>query len=268
MGIPSSITNSTNTSANSTANIYAQVGSIMQAQNKTAPLLNAALNADTTTLSGLGQLQSALASFQSVAQSLSGNGLNLSATSSAQITLNVTNLVNAYNTLNTQLNTLKQGSLKTDGSALRTQIQLASTFITTSASGTSGSTSIALAKIGITTQKNGVMTIDTGKLQNAISADPVSVSRIFTNGGKGLADHLASQIQGLIGPTGSLSQKTTAINHDITTIKAKQASLQTALTAQANALVSFYSQQGTQGTSTTTTSSSSNSMNSLLNYLR
>ena len=465
MSSPSTIANNTNTSANNMANIYAQVSSIMQARNKTAPLLNVALNADTTALSGLGQLQSALASFQNVAQSLSGNGLNLSASSStpevlsavtssrsvagtyaiqvtqlaqsqvlqskaqtsqtaaiglgvtskitfdfgttsgntfntsttgksvtlpsgtntlqsiasainganigvvakvipggtgyalelhsptgasnsmcigvtgdaalkdllaynptsvknlsqtasaqnatttingaavssasntltnamsgttlnltatgasnlvvaqgsAQITQNVTNLVNAYNTLNTQLNTLKQGTLKTDGSALRTQIQLGNLFVTTGASGASGSPSLALAKIGITTQKNGVMTIDTSKLQNALSADPASVSKIFTHGGNGVADRLASQIQGLIGPTGSLSQKTTAINHDITTLNSKQASLQTALTAQANALISFYSQQSSQGTSTATTSSSSTAStgtNSLLNFLR
>jgi flagellar hook-associated protein 2 len=465
MSSPLTIANNTNTSANSTANIYAQVSSIMQARNKTAPLLNAALNADTTTLSGLGQLQSALASFQNAAQSLSGIGLNLSATSStpevlsaitssnsvagtyaiqitqlaqsqalqsktqasqtaaiglgvaskitldfgttsgntfntsangksvtipsgtntlqsiasainganigvtakvipigtgyalelhsptgaassmriavtgdpalknllaydpagvknlspaasaqnatltvngtamsspsntltnavpgttlsltatgtsnlvvaqdsAQLTQNVTNLVNAYNTLNAKLNTLKQGNLKTDGSALQTQTHLRNIFITSIAHGVSGSPSLALAKIGITTQKNGVMTIDASKLQNAISTDPASVTKIFTNGGKGLADHLANQIQGLIGPAGSLAQKTTAINHDITALNAKQASLQKALTAQANALVSYYSQQSTPGTSTATTSSSSTASsgtNSPFNFLR
>lgn len=264
MGSPSTISNNTNTAANSTANIYSQVSSIMQAQNKTAPLLNNALNTDTTALSGLGQLKSALSSFQSVAQSMSGKGINSSVT-------NVTNLVNAFNTLNTQLNTLKQGNLKTDGSALRTQIQLGNIFITSGTRDVSGSPSLALAKIGITTQKNGVMTVDTSKLLNAISADQPGVTKIFTNGGKGLADNLVSQIQGLIGPAGSLSQKTTAINHDITALHAKQASLQKTLTAQANALVSFYSQQSTQSTSAATTSSSSTAStgtNSLLNFLR
>ena len=353
MSSPTSVTSNTNTSANNTAQIYAQVNTTMQARNKVAPLVNAALNADTTTLSGLGQLNSALSIFQSVAQSLSGNGLDLSATSSsssvlsattsnqsvagsyaiqvtqlaqsqvlqsavqssqtaalgagtaskitfdfgtisgntfsphsseksvalpsgtnslqsiaaainnsnigvtakvvtsgtgyaldlqsptgtassmrigvtgdsalqgllsydptgvknltqtasaqnasltvngavvsspsntitnavpgstlsltatgssnlivaqgsAQILQNVTNLVNAYNTLNSQMNTLRQGTLKSEGSAMAAQVQLERIFISSSGNGASGSPLVALAKMGITTQQNGAMVI-------------------------------------------------------------------------------------------------------------
>ena len=466
MSSPTSVTSNTNSSANTTtAKVYAQVNTIMQAQNKTVPLLNAALNADTTTLSGLGQLNSALATFQSVAQSLSGNGLNLSATStspsvlsattsnqsvtgsyaiqvtqlaqsqvlqsavqssqtaaigagtaskitfnfgtvsgntfsaksseksvslpsgtnslqsiaaainnanigvtakvvtsgagyaldlqsptgaassmrigvtgdsalqgllsydpagvknltqtasaqnasltvngaavssvsntitnvvpgttlsltatgnsnlivaqgSAQILQNVTNLVNAYNALNSQLNTLRQATLKSEGSAASAQIQLERIFISPGGNGASGSPLVALAKMGITTQKSGTMIINTTTLQNAINADPMSVSKIFTNGGNGLADHLVNQIQGLIGPTGSISQYTTALNHDVTMLNARKSILQTAMTAQANALLNYYTQQNAQATSTSSTSSSaaSNSgITSILSYLR
>jgi len=466
MSSPSLASSNTTTSANATtAQVYAQVNTIMQAQNKTAPLLNAALNSDTTTLSGLGQLNSALATFQSVAQSLSGNGLNLSATSSspgvllattsnqsvagsyaiqvtqlaqsqvlqsavqssqtaaigagtaskitfdfgtvsgntfsphsseksvslpsgtnslqtiaasinnanigvtakvvtsgtgytldlqspigavssmrigvtgdsalqgllsydpagvkdltqtasaqnagltvngsvvsspsntitnavpgttlslaatgnsnllvaqgsAQILQNVTNLVNAYNTLNSQLNTLRQGTLKSQGYATTAQIQLEKTFISSGGNGASGSPLVALAKMGITTQKSGVMVINTATLQNAINADPVSVSKIFTNGGNGLADHLVNQIQGLIGPTGSISQYATALNHDVTALNTRKSILQTAMTAQANALVNYYTQLDAQSTSSSSTSSSATSNSgstSILNYLR
>jgi len=466
MSSPSLASSNTTTSANATtAQVYAQVNTIMQAQNKTAPLLNAALNSDTTTLSGLGQLNSALATFQSVAQSLSGNGLNLSATSSspgvllattsnqsvagsyaiqvtqlaqsqvlqsavqssqtaaigagtaskitfdfgtvsgntfsphsseksvslpsgtnslqtiaasinnanigvtakvvtsgtgytldlqspigavssmrigvtgdsalqgllsydpagvkdltqtasaqnagltvngsvvsspsntitnavpgttlslaatgnsnllvaqgsAQILQNVTNLVNAYNTLNSKLNTLRQGTLKSQGYATTAQIQLEKTFISSGGNGASGSPLVALAKMGITTQKSGVMVINTATLQNAINADPVSVSKIFTNGGNGLADHLVNQIQGLIGPTGSISQYATALNHDVTALNTRKSILQTAMTAQANALVNYYTQLDAQSTSSSSTSSSATSNSgstSILNYLR
>jgi flagellar hook-associated protein 2 len=459
MNVPSAVNTTTSTSTNSAANIYAQVNSIMQSQNKVAPALNAALNVDTTTLSGLGQLQSALASFQAVAQSLSGKGVNLSATSSApgvvsattssqsvagsysiqvtqlaqsqllqskiqasqdgvigqgaaskitfdfgaatgsafktsasgksiilpagtnslqsiasainganmgvvanvipsgkgfalsiqspsgaasslritvngdqglkdllsynpagvknlsqsvaaqnalatvngvavssatntlshsvpgttlnlaatgtstlviaqgsaQISQNVTGLVNAYNVLNSQLNTLKQGTLKSDGSALRTQNLMASIFVSSGAGGASNSTSQALIKMGISTQKDGVMAIDANKLKTAISADPASVAKIFTNGVNGIADQLSNQIQGLIGPNGSFAKKATTINLDIAALNAKKASLQTVLNAQANALVGYYS-QGTSGS--TSTSSTTGGGNSLLNYLR
>ena len=83
MILPSLFSNNANTSGSVSADVYNKVSKIMQAQNTPAPKLNAALTADKTTLSGLGQLQSALASFQGVAQSLSGIGFDLSASSSA-----------------------------------------------------------------------------------------------------------------------------------------------------------------------------------------
>lgn len=465
INLSSYFTNSLNTSTtgNASVDVYAKVNKIMQAQNTAAPILNAALTADNTTLSGLGQLQSALATFQAVAQSLSGNGLNLSVSSSvanvlsattssssvagtyaiqvnqlaqgqvlqskslpspdgaiglggpskisfefgnasgntfttnaannsaktvvipsgantmqgiasainganigvtakvipsgtsyalelnsptgaansmrinvsgdsalqnllaynpagvknlsqvtsaqdatltingvamssssntltkaisettlsltakgsselevaqgsAQIANNVTNLVNAYNTLNTTLSTLQQGVLKTDGSALRAQSQLKG-MLTSNANSTNGVSSLALANMGITTQKNGNLVVDTNKLQAAISSDSASVSKLFTNGGTGIADHLVSQIKGILSPVGGLSRKVAAVNQDITALNAKKSSLGKALTAQANALVSFYSQQNAQGSSTGTSSQSPNVGNSLLNYL-
>jgi flagellar hook-associated protein 2 len=462
MTSPSLITSNVGTSGTISADVYAKVNTIMQSQNKAAPILNAALTADTTALSGLGKLQSALATFQGVTQSLSGNGVNLAATAStpgvlsatpsghsvagnyaiqvmqlaqgqvlqsknlasadaaiglgtaskltfdfgktsgntlipvasgkslvlpsgthslqsiatainganigvtakviasgtgyalefhsptgaanslrisvtgdaamnnllaynpagvknssqtaaaqdaeltingmatnsptntlanavpgtsvsltakgstnlvvaqgsAQITQNVATLVTAYNTLNAQLNTLKQGDLKADGSALRAQNQLGSIMLANTG-GSSGSTSLALATIGITTQPNGILTIDSTKLKNAISADPASVTRIFTNGGKGIADTISNQIQGLIGPVGSLPKKVTTINQDVTALTVKKATLEKSLTAQANVLINYYSQQKTMGNSTGTTNSSSNQLsggNSIFNF--
>lgn len=465
MNLSSYFTNKTNanTTGNASVDVYAKVNKIMQTQNTAAPKLNAALTADKTMLSGLGQLQSALASFQGVAQSLSGNGVNLSASSSvakvlsattssssvagtyaiqvtqlaqglvlksknlpspdvaiglggsskisfefgstsgntfttnaainsaktvvipsgantlqgiasainganigvtakvipsgtsyalelnsptgaannmrinvsgnsalqnlltfnpagvknlsqavspqdatltingvamrspsntltkaipgtslslnakgsselvvaqgsAQIAKNVTNLVNAYNTLNAKLSTLQQGELKVDGSALRAQSQLKG-ILTSSANSTTGSPVQALANMGITTQKNGNLVVDTNKLQAAISLDSASVTKLFTNGGKGIADHLVSQIQGILSPVGGLSRKVAAVNQDITALNAKKSSLGKSLTAQANALVKLYSQQNAQGNSTGTSSPSPNVGNSLLNYL-
>lgn len=421
-----------NTAATASADVYAKVNRIMQAQNTAAPKLNAALTADKTTLSGIGQLQGALASFQGVIQSLSGNGLNFSAASSAgnvlsattssrsvagnyaiqvtqlaqsqvlrtksmaspdtaistggvtrisidfgstsgsafttsaavpgktvtipggTITLqgiaaaindantgvtakvaasgagyalelsspsgaassmrigvsgdtalrslltynpagvknlsqtasaqnsvltingaalssksntiadaipgttlnltakgssnlvvtqgaaqesqNVSNFVDSYNTLNDRLNALRQGELKKDGTALHIQNQLAQTF-------TSGTTPAALARIGITMQKNGNLTVKASQLQNAVKADPVGVARLFTNGGKGLADNLNTQLQGLIGTTGSIAKTTTALNKDIATLNSQKSNLEKVLTTRANMLVQFYSQQ-------------------------
>jgi flagellar hook-associated protein 2 len=81
------------TSAASTAvssDIYKRVEQTMTSQNGAATKLNATLVRDQTKLSGLGQLQSALADFQALAASLTGSGLSTSAASSAKTVLTAT----------------------------------------------------------------------------------------------------------------------------------------------------------------------------------
>jgi len=81
------------TSAASTAvssDIYKRVEQTMTAQNGAATKLNATLVRDQTKLSGLGQLQSALADFQALAAGLAGSGLSTSAASSAKTVLTAT----------------------------------------------------------------------------------------------------------------------------------------------------------------------------------
>jgi len=65
------------------ARISARVEAMLAKQNTVAPKINAQLTVDQTKLSALGQLQSALADFQAVAQSMAGSGLSASANSSA-----------------------------------------------------------------------------------------------------------------------------------------------------------------------------------------
>jgi flagellar hook-associated protein 2 len=81
-------TTTANTAATSaTSDIYKRVEQTMMSQNSGATKLNAALTSSQTKLSGLGQLQSALASFQSVAAALTGSGLSTSAASSDKTVL-------------------------------------------------------------------------------------------------------------------------------------------------------------------------------------
>lgn len=64
------------------ADVYARVEKVMSSQTKGVAKLNDALTRDQTKLSALGQLHSALAKFQAVAQGVSGAGLATSASSS------------------------------------------------------------------------------------------------------------------------------------------------------------------------------------------
>jgi flagellar hook-associated protein 2 len=81
--------NNTNNTQVST-DVYNRVQQTMASQNSAATKLNATLARDQTKLSGLGQLQSALSDFQSLAASLVGNGLNTSAAVSAKTVLTAT----------------------------------------------------------------------------------------------------------------------------------------------------------------------------------
>lgn len=84
--------NSATSAASTTvsSDIYKRVEQTMTAQNGVATKLNATLVRDQTKLSGLGQLQSVLADFQTLAASLTGSGLSTSAASSAKTVLTAT----------------------------------------------------------------------------------------------------------------------------------------------------------------------------------
>ncbi len=85
------INSATSTASTAVSNdIYKRVEQTMTAQNGAATKLNTSLARDQTKLSGLGQLQSALANFQSIAAGLTGGGLTTSAASSAKTVLTAT----------------------------------------------------------------------------------------------------------------------------------------------------------------------------------
>jgi flagellar hook-associated protein 2 len=78
------------TSAGVSTDVYNRIQQTMAPQANAAAKLNASITKDQTKLSALGQLQSALANFQQIATSLTGNGLSTSAASSAKTVLTAT----------------------------------------------------------------------------------------------------------------------------------------------------------------------------------
>jgi len=75
------------TSQGVSTDVYNRVLQTMTPQANAAAKINASITKDQTKLSALGQLQSALASFQQIAASLTGDGLSTSAASSAKTVL-------------------------------------------------------------------------------------------------------------------------------------------------------------------------------------
>jgi flagellar hook-associated protein 2 len=154
---------------------------------------------------------------------------------SSQIVSNVTNLVQAYNSLNGKLQALQKGDLKSDNALGQASSQLKQVLSSVSAS--------ALGNAGISVDSKGNLQLDSSKLKAAVTADPDAVSQLFANNGNGLADKLATRIGTLTGDSGSIHHETAAVSKEIDSVNGKKAALSKALTAQATALANLYSQQ-------------------------
>ncbi|HTD03587.1 flagellar filament capping protein FliD, partial [Undibacterium sp.] len=177
---------------------------------------------------------------------LSGVTLNLSAVgkatltvaqNSGQIASNVNALVSNYNALNFSLNNLKQGDLKSDPIVDQVKTQLSSTV-----KGMSG----PLSAVGISIAANGDLQIDKARLQSAIAGGPDSVAALFTNSGAGIADRWSAQIAGVSAGDGGIAKDLSKVNKDLASLAVQKDSVAKALTAQANALVDFYTKQSQQ----------------------
>jgi flagellar hook-associated protein 2 len=79
---PSSLLSNYASTASAGVDVYERVKQVLEKQNTVAPRLNAAITADNTRLSALGQLRSALGAFQGQAQALAGKGAGIGATAS------------------------------------------------------------------------------------------------------------------------------------------------------------------------------------------
>ncbi|SMC28511.1 flagellar hook-associated protein 2 [Andreprevotia lacus DSM 23236] len=174
---------------------------------------------------------------------LSGTGSSTVtiAQDSSQIASNITNLVNAYNQLSSKLQTLQKGELQADGLAGRIQGQLDRIFNGATASGKDGNT-LTLSRLGITRAKTSELTINADTLQKAVTADPAGAAALFSGKDKGLVSQIGSQIDGLLGSSGTVQKQTKALNADIANINNKRDQLQKAMTLQAQALAQKYSQ--------------------------
>lgn len=167
------------------------------------------------------------------ALALTGKGASnvVVAQDSGAIARNVANFVEGYNNLAARLKSLKQGDLKADTALAQAQDQLAQIV-----------RQGGLAKAGVTPGLNGELQIDSKVLKDAIAANPDAVARLFTDGGKGVADQLSTRIGQLIGSDGTISKQKVAVDRDISSLTSQKSKLTTALTAQASALVSRYTQ--------------------------
>ena len=217
--------------------------------------LNTSLTQGQTKLSALGQVQSAIADFQSLAKNLGGtmttmatpaaDGTPAKPATSADVNTQVQNFVGAYNALNTKLQTLQSGDLKSDPGLSQVNAQM--TQALRDAGGTSSSG--ALSKAGISLTSSGQLKIDATKLSAALAADPSAVANLLSGNGNGVADKLSSKLATLTTSNGAIGRETASTTKDLSNIETKRAAMTKTLTATATALAAMYTQQEQAGSS-------------------
>ena len=205
--------------------------------------LNTSLTQGQTKLSALGQVQSAIADFQTLAKNLSSTGTSGTPATAADVTTKVKSFVTAYNALNTKLQSLQSGDMKADPGLAQVSAQM--TQALRDAGGTSSTG--ALGKAGISLS-GGQLTIDATKLTAALAADPSGVASMLT-GGNGVADKLSSKLAALTTAGGAIGRETATTTKQISSIETQRASMTKVLTSTATALAAMYTQQEQAGTS-------------------
>jgi flagellar hook-associated protein 2 len=156
--------------------------------------------------------------------------LTVATDTSAQSTA-ITNFVNLYNTLVTTMNTVSsfdpnsassaQGPLLGD-STLNT---IRNSLATTLSSGVkSGGSTLSLGSIGIATNADGTLTLDSTALNNALQSNPATVAGLF-NSTNGVAAKLNKNLTSFLATGGVIDVRTTALNDDLTNIAKQQTTL-------------------------------------------
>lgn len=158
----------------------------------------------------------------------------------AQITSNAMNFVSAYNTLTSTLESLAQSDRSAASSLRIVSNQLSRTLNSTQSSTLAGSPYSAPAQVGITTQANGSLTLDTATLDKALNTNFGNVAQIFSNNGKGIADKFVSQTQRLTGGGSWISSNLSGLYENARLIDSRKTALSVSLTSQTHGLINKY----------------------------
>ena len=178
----------------------------------------------------------------------SGSSNVVIAQDAAQIGKNAKSFVAAFNTLNQKMQALQAGELKADPALAQANTQISQLL----KAGASQFSAAALNAAGITLERDGSLKLDDAKLSAALAGDSSAVSKLFTDGGKGLADTLAGKLAKLTAKESTIGKEAASASKELTNTETKRAAVTRALTAQATALAALYTQQSQSRTGSAT----------------
>jgi flagellar hook-associated protein 2 len=110
----------------------------------------------------------------------------------------------------------------------------------TTAAGTSAATTSYLAEIGVTTNADGTLSLDSTTFQSALAADPTGVAAMFsaatgTGSQQGFAVQINNLTQQVLGSGGALGSAEQSLQSQISDLKSRESAMQAQLTqTQAN----------------------------------
>jgi flagellar hook-associated protein 2 len=164
-----------------------------------------------------------------------------------QVTSAINNLVSAYNTviteINSQFNVASDGSgggpLETDNSLRDVQNQLLAA-LSYSIPGNGGI--VNLASIGVNFNNDGTLSVDSGKLASTLSSNFSAVQNLLQNTTTGFSQNLSTVLSNINGPgSGILTLDAQSISSTSQGITSQVADLQAALAVQEKNLTNVYS---------------------------
>jgi flagellar hook-associated protein 2 len=143
------------------------------------------------------------------------------ASDSTALTQKLTSFVNAYNDIvNSAHSATGYGTAKASNSVLagdttiRRALDKISSLVTGAVPGATGNYR-SFAAVGLATSKDGTMSLDTTKLNDALSKDPNSVARLFvtdtSSGSTGLMKTLGDTLTQLTSTNGAITTRITAL---------------------------------------------------------
>jgi flagellar hook-associated protein 2 len=182
------------------------------------------------------------------------------ANDTATIETNISAFVTAYNTLVKALAPLGSYDASTNtagpmlGSALlsgtQNQIQQALYSIVNTGSSTYNS----LASIGITTNSDGTLSLNSATLSNAMATNFSAVSQLFSGSGGGVAATLNSQLTAALNSTGAIAATSSTLVQQENALTTQENNLDTQMNALSASLTQQYSALNTLLSSLQTTS--------------
>jgi flagellar hook-associated protein 2 len=157
----------------------------------------------------------------------------------AKIAGSVQQFIAQYNGIVKLLDELRGGVLSEERSSLLSLAAQFRSIINTR--GGSGGTFSFLSEIGVTTQRDGTLALDTTVLDGALGQDPTAVADLFAGDDSGLAVRFTDFARSLVGVNGLFDNREQSLNARIRSTETARANLEFRLVQKEAALVQQFS---------------------------